>query len=118
MPDKHMVHTFFEVFNERDMEKMGNLLDPDAEFFFPKTQPLIGKERILKFLGILFRQYPQLSFTIHRVIQQDERAAVHWTNQGMNRRRELYENEGVTILEMKNGKIAYISDFFKNTEKF
>ena len=52
------------------------------------------------------------------MIQQDERAAVHWTNQGMNRRREPYENEGVTILEMKNGKISYISDFFKNTEKF
>ena len=118
MPDKQIVNTFFEVFNKRDMEKMEKLLDPDAEFFFPKTQPLIGKERILKFLGILFRQYPQLSFTIQRVIQQDERAAVHWTNQGLNRRREPYQNEGVTILEMQNGKISYISDFFKNTEKF
>ena len=118
MPDKQIVNTFFEVFNKRDMEKMEKLLDPDAEFFFPKTQPLIGKERILKFLGILFRQYPQLSFTIQRVIQQDARAAVHWTNQGFNRRKEAYQNEGVTILELQNAKIKYISDFFKNTEKF
>lgn len=118
MSDEQIVQTFFEVFNNRDMKKMAKLLNTDAEFFFPKTQPLIGRERILKFLGILFRQYPQLSFTIQRMIQQGERAAVHWTNQGLNRRQEPYENEGVTILEMKNGKITYISDFFKNTEKF
>jgi uncharacterized protein (TIGR02246 family) len=118
MSDERIVQTFFEVFNNRDTEKMGNLLTADAEFFFPKTQPLIGRKRILKFLNILFRQYPQLSFTIQRVIQQGERAAVHWTNQGLNRREEPYQNEGVTILEMQNGKITYISDFFKNTEKF
>jgi uncharacterized protein (TIGR02246 family) len=118
MSDEQIVQTFFEVFNNRDTVRMGNLLNSDAEFFFPKTQPLIGRERILKFLKILFRQYPQLSFTIQRVIQQGERAAVHWTNQGFNRREEPYQNEGVTILEMRNGKINYISDFFKNTEKF
>jgi uncharacterized protein (TIGR02246 family) len=118
MADEQIVHTFFEVFNNRDTEKMATLLNADAEFFFPKTQPLIGRDRILKFLGILFRQYPRLSFTIQRVIQQGERAAVHWTNQGFNRRKESYQNEGVTILELQNGKISYISDFFKNTEKF
>jgi len=50
------------------------------------------------------------------VIQQDDKAAVHWTNQGMNRRKEPYQNEGVTILEMQDGKIRFISDFFKDTE--
>ena len=118
MSNEQIVHTFFEVFNNRDTQKMATLLNPDAEFFFPKTRPLIGKDRILKFLKILFRQYPQLSFTIQRVIAQDAQAAVHWTNQGFNRRKEPYQNEGVTILEIQNGKISYISDFFKNTEKF
>jgi ketosteroid isomerase-like protein len=118
MADEQTVKSFFEVFNNRDLKEMASLLDADAEFFFPKTQPLIGRERILKFLGILFRQYPQLSFTIQRVIQQGEWAAVHWTNQGFNRRKEAYQNEGVTILELQNAKIKYISDFFKNTEIF
>lgn len=118
MPDEQIVQKFFEVFNNRDTEKMATLLNSNAEFFFPKTRPLIGKDRILKFLGILFRQYPQLTFTIQRVIKQGQQAAVHWTNQGFNRHKESYQNEGVTILEMQNGKISYISDFFKNTEKF
>jgi ketosteroid isomerase-like protein len=109
---------FFEVLSEQALDKADNLLAPQAEFYFPKTQPLVGKDRILKFLKIFFRQYPELSFTVVRVIRQGNQAAVHWTNRGMNRRKEPYENEGVTILEMENGKIRFISDFFKNTEKW
>jgi ketosteroid isomerase-like protein len=109
---------FFEVLSEQALDKADNLLAPQAEFYFPKTQPLVGKDRILKFLKIFFRQYPELSFTVVRVIRQGDQAAVHWTNHGINRRKEPYENEGVTILEMENGKIRFISDFFKNTEKW
>jgi ketosteroid isomerase-like protein len=58
-----------------------------------------------------------LAFKVQRVIYQGDQAAVHWTNQGMNRRQEPYQNEGVTILEMRDNKISYISDFFKDTEK-
>lgn len=114
--DKHLTHKFFEMLNHRDTKEMEDLVGPDTEFYFPKTQPLIGKKRIMKFLNILFRQYPELTFKIQRVIQQDNRVAVHWTNQGMNRRKEPYQNEGVTILEIQDDKISFISDFFKDTE--
>ena len=58
-----------------------------------------------------------MAFKIQRIILQGDQAAVHWANQGMNRRKEPYQNEGVTILEMQDGKISFISDFFKDTEK-
>jgi ketosteroid isomerase-like protein len=77
MGEEATVLKFFKVFNQRDVAEMGNLLHPDAEFYFPKTQPLIGKERILKFLNILFRQYPELIFDIRQVIHQGNKAAVH-----------------------------------------
>ena len=109
---------FFEVLSEQALDEADNLLAPQAEFYFPKTQPLVGKDRILKFLKIFFRQYPELVFTVLRVIHQGDQAAVHWTNRGINRRKEPYENEGVTIMEIKEGKIIFISDFFKNTEKW
>jgi ketosteroid isomerase-like protein len=112
------VTTFFEVSNSRDIDRMGELLNEDAEFYFPKTQPLIGRERILKFINILFRQYPEMSFEIQRIICEGSNAAVHWTNTGRSRRKEPYQNEGVTILEMKDNKINFISDFFKDTERF
>jgi ketosteroid isomerase-like protein len=62
MPLDQSVITFFEILNTRDMDQMRDLLNEDAELYFPKTQPLIGKERILKFMNILFRQYPELTF--------------------------------------------------------
>jgi ketosteroid isomerase-like protein len=118
MSDEQIILKFFEVFNNRDLDEMSQLLASTAEFYFPKTQPLLGKDRILKFLKLLFRQYPELSFNVKKVILQGDHAAVHWTNRGLNRRRKPYENEGVTILEMENGKIRYVSDFFKDTDKF
>jgi len=117
MSREQTITKFFEVFNSRDINQMRELLHEDAELFFPKTQPLIGKERILKFISILFRQYPELSFEIQRIIREGGHAAVHWTNKGRSRRKEPYQNEGVTILEMEHEKISFISDFFKDTEK-
>ncbi len=118
MSNKPLINKFFDVFNQRDLQQLTALLEPEAEFYFPKTQPLIGRDRILKFLNLLFRQYPSLALEIQRIIQQDDQAAVHWTNKGMNRRKEPYQNEGVTIFEIKDDKISYISDFFKDTERF
>ena len=117
MSDTQLIDMFFDVFNHRDLARMEGVLAADAEFYFPKTQPLIGEERIFKFLKILFRQYPELAFEVKRVILQGEWAAVYWTNKGMNRWEEPYQNEGVTLLEIQNGKIKYISDFFKDTQK-
>ena len=118
MSENKTILKFFEVFNARDLEAMGQLLTSKTEFYFPKTQPLIGKDRILRFFNILFRQYPQLSFEIWQIIRQGDRAAVHWTNRGISRKKEPYHNEGVTILELTTDKISFISDFFKDTEKF
>jgi ketosteroid isomerase-like protein len=118
MPEDQTFLKFFQVLNERDLDEADYLLTTKTEFYFPKMQPMVGKDRILKFLKIFFRQYPELTFTVIRVIHQGDQAVVHWTNRGMNRRKEPYENEGVTLLEMEKGKIVYISDFFKNTEKW
>jgi ketosteroid isomerase-like protein len=69
-------------------------------------------------LNILFRQYPELTFEIQRTVCEGNKAAVHWTNKGRSRKNEPYKNEGATILELVDDKIFFISDFFKDTEKF
>ena len=118
MPSESFIREFFEVLNERNLDEMEHLFSSEAKLYFPKTQPLIGKNRIFKFFNILFHQYPQLNFDIQRIIIQGNLAAIHWTNQGKNKRDTPYENEGVTIMELMNGKIIFISDFFKDTGKF
>jgi len=118
MSHDRLIVRFFNLVNKRDMNRFKELLTENAEFYFPKTRPLLGKDQIIRFFNILFRQYPELGFKIHRKIIQGQMAAVHWTNHGVSRRGEPYENEGVTILEIEEDKIRLISDFFKDTEKF
>jgi ketosteroid isomerase-like protein len=109
---------FFEIVNRRDLDALGDGLTEDAEFYFPKTQPLRGRNKVIRFFKILFRQFPKLDFEVQRVIIQGQIGAVHWKNSGVNRKQEPYDNEGVTLLEMRGDKIGYISDFFKDTGKF
>ena len=118
MKNNEVVSCFFDLVNERNLEKLEALLKENSEFYFPKTKPIVGKNRIIRFFKILFHRFPQLEFRTHRIIIQGSKAAVHWSNRGMSRREEPYENEGVTILEMEKGRIRFISDFFKDTEKF
>jgi ketosteroid isomerase-like protein len=118
MNNDKAISRFFELVNERDLEKLEALLTENAAFYFPKTKPMLGKDRIIRFFKILFHKFPQLEFQTQGTIRQGSKAAVHWSNQGMSRRDEPYQNEGVTILEMEEGRIKYISDFFKDTEKF
>jgi len=116
MSEGYFITQFFELINMREMDRFGDLLTEDAQFYFPKTQPLIGRGRIIRFFKILFRQYPKLAFEVQGEIIQGQRAAVHWTNQGVHKSGQPYENEGVTILELEGDKIRYISDFFKDTD--
>jgi predicted SnoaL-like aldol condensation-catalyzing enzyme len=68
MLDKNILDNFFESVNNRETKQIGDLFIEDAEFHFPKTQPLTGRERIVRFFKILFRQYPELSFQIQGTI--------------------------------------------------
>ena len=115
MPTDHAIIHLFEIINRRDLDRFNDLLTEEAEFYFPKTQPLLGRDRIIRFFKILFRQYPQLTFEVQGEITQGQKAAVHWTNRGIHKSGEPYENEGVTILELDGDRIRYISDFFKDT---
>lgn len=46
------------------------------------------------------------------------RAAVHWTNAGRTREGADYANEGVTLMHLREGRVVWMSDFFKDTERF
>jgi len=118
MPDRESVIRFFEYVNGRDLVALEMDLDPGCVFRFPKTQDLVGPERILKFFRLLFRQFPELSFEVRNVLVEGHRAAVHWTNRGRRRSGEDYRNEGVTWMEWREGRLHPISGFFKDTDLF
>ena len=118
MDSKHLLALLFAGLNQKNLDELSDELADDAVFLFPKTAPLVGKKKILSFMKVLIRRYPNLIFTLGRMTGDETLGAVEWTNHGNAKNGEPYENAGVTFLEVRDGKIAYISDTFKDTDKF
>jgi len=106
----------FAAMNARDPSAFAALLGEAAVFHFPGTAPIEGAARIEKFIKILFFRYPALAFDVRRVIADERRAAVEWTNEGTSRGGAPYRNAGVTVIEIgADGRVIYLSDTFKDT---
>jgi ketosteroid isomerase-like protein len=118
MPNSKFAAEFFELINRRSFDQMGDYLTEDSYLYFPKTQPLMGRERILKFFQVLFRQYPELHFEVQRIIAQGESVAMHWTNQGVTRKKEHYENEGVTLFDLRIRRLFLSAIFLRTRRSF
>ena len=118
MTPKECLSVLFESMNQKSLDTLSEILADDAVFLFPKTAPLEGKKRIAIFLKVLCCKYPNLTFSVGRITGDIQSAAAEWTNSGDTKNGEHYENAGATFLEMKDDKIIYISDTFKDTEKF
>jgi steroid delta-isomerase-like uncharacterized protein len=115
---EQVANAVFEALNARDAGAFISLLSEDAVFDFPGTRPIAGPERIERFLRILFCKYPTLRFEVGRVIADERRAAAEWTNAGETREGAPYRNAGVTVIELRDGRIVYLSDTFKDTSSF
>jgi ketosteroid isomerase-like protein len=118
MSPKALLLSVFEAINEKKLIELTDFLADDAVFHFPKTAPIEGEKRIITFMKVLLRKYPDLTFTPGRLIANETMAAAEWTNRGQSKNGDPHENAGVTFLQSENGKIVYISDTFKNTDKF
>ena len=112
---KALTKIIFDTFNNRDISELERYLAEDAVFDFPGTEVIRGPKRILLFFKILFRKYPRLKFQILDILVDGDRACAVWSNDGEDSKGNPYNNRGVTIVRVKDGKIVFISDYFKDT---
>ena len=113
--NKHIAGIIFSSLNNRELSLLTNYLDENAAFDFPGTKLIKGRKKILTFFKILFRKYPRLTFTIEKTIEDGEQVCVQWTNEGVTSQGNPYNNRGITFVHISEGKIHFISDYFKNT---
>lgn len=112
---REIVQILFNALNSRDLTPLDVYLDEDASFDFPGTGLISGRKKILLFFKILFRKYSRLTFSVLKVIEEEERACAVWTNEGEGKGGKSYSNRGITLLELKEGRIVLLSDYFKDT---
>ena len=110
-----IANVIFSTLNNRELDQLDDYLDENATFNFPGTNLIKGRKKILTFFKILFRKYPRLTFTVQESIVDGEKVCIFWTNEGITSSSTHYANQGVTFVQIRGGKIRFISDYFKNT---
>jgi ketosteroid isomerase-like protein len=105
----------FKAMNTRDFSELEKIVSGDVVFDFPGAGRIEGYKRVIIFLKALLRRYPQLTFEVSEIITGSQRACVVWTNKGEDIEGNAYKNNGMTLLHFSEGKIKFISDYFKDT---
>lgn len=105
----------FRAMNSRDFTEFEQMVTDDVSFDFPGAGKVEGSRRTLLLLKSILRKYPELHFTISEIITKENRAVVIWTNKGKDNQGNPYANSGATLLHFSQGKISFISDYFKDT---
>jgi ketosteroid isomerase-like protein len=113
--NRRLAQALISCMNKRDPLDLEKSLSKDAVLDFPGTSQIEGRKRIITFFKALFRKYPRLEFTIRDIIVEEDRACILWTNEGVKANGEDYKNSGITFVRMAEGKIDFISDYFKDT---
>ncbi len=112
---RKLAKMIFEALNSRDFSEVQPHLSDDVILNFPGVGDVIGIKRVIVFMKTLLRKYPKLFFSVSAVIVENENAVAVWTNKGEDSSGESYSNSGNTLFHFTNGKITFISDYFKDT---
>lgn len=105
----------FDAINRRDFEIFEDIVSEDVKFDFPGVDLMEGKKRVIMFFKILFRKYTKLEFSVETVIASDNKSCIKWKNCGILVNGDTYSNNGLTWINFDEGKITFMSDYFKDT---
>lgn len=130
---KKMMGSGTDVMNERDVEKIIKHWRDDAVMIYPgaiysgsvsvsgRTE---GKAALRVFFAKFMEQFPELTFTIKETYIKDMFAigfsntiASEFEVTYTNKHGETFENKGVTVIQIKRGKVAQIEDYYFDSEK-
>lgn len=110
-----LIRLLFEAMNSREFSAFEKVISEDVAFDFPGAGRAEGGRRTLLLLKTLLRKFPELTFSITEIVAQSDRACAVWTNEGKDSRGNPYSNSGITLFHFRDGKIIFISDYFKDT---
>jgi len=125
---KKMMGSGTDVMNERDVDKILTHWRDDAVMIYPGVTVVSGRSEGKVALQAFFRkfmeQFPEIKFSIKETYIKDM-FAVGFSNSiasefevtYTNKHGETFENRGVTVIQIKNGKVQQIQDYYFDVEK-
>ncbi|HSX03451.1 MAG TPA: ketosteroid isomerase-related protein [Rhabdochlamydiaceae bacterium] len=123
---KELIHTYYDAFNKRDMEKFFSLMTEDVAHDVNQRDRQMGKAEFKKFMEVSFDHCKERCFDI--VIMTNEKgdhAAAEFmcegtylkTAQGFpEARKQQYKLPVGAFFEIKGGKISRVTTYYNMSE--
>jgi ketosteroid isomerase-like protein len=112
---RRLTATFADI-GRRDVGRLLQGLAPDVHHRFAGEHALGGerhsRESVGRWFDRLFRLYPSLTFTLHRVLVSgwpwDLTATVEWTARAVPQQGPAYVNVGAHVIRIQRGRVTHI----------
>ena len=112
----------FDALNQHDLPKFMSAWRDDGVFVYPGEIPesgtFQGKSAVEDWFRRFFEQFPRIRFDIQDLcvgnifdLSGTNVVAVHWNVQLANRGGRVGQNSGVTVVNIKRGKVFLVKDF-------
>jgi len=112
----------FDAMNRHDLQKFMSAWREDGVFVYPGDIPesgtFQGKSAVEGWFRHFFEQFPRIRFDIQDLCVRNifdlsgtNVVGVHWNIQLTNREGRVGQNSGVTVVNIKRGKVFLVKDF-------
>jgi len=119
---KKAIADAFNAMNRHDLGKFMSAWRDDGEFVYPGEIPASGtfqgKSAVESWFRNFFDQFPKIEFDVQDICVRNILAfsgtnviAVHWNIRLTNREGRVGQNSGVTVVNIKGGKVIHVKDF-------
>jgi ketosteroid isomerase-like protein len=120
-PTFDMKTDFFDALSIGNIEQASQVFASNGVLLFPGARPMEGRMLIKRMLGIIRRKYDTIAWRpIGPVVSSDGWVVTSWSVAGTFRHTQgAYRNEVLSLARLDlDGKIAILSDYFKDTLAF
>jgi len=114
--------TWDNIINKGDLDLINNTNFTDSITLITSPENIVGIDDFKAYYANFVTGFSDVDFTIEDVFGQDDKIVKHWRFKGthtgdffgMPATGKMVDVDGVTLVEMKDGKIAQEQDFFDN----
>lgn len=99
--------------NSGDVESLVDLFSDNAELSnLIFTEPLTGRDGILRFWLDYLNEFHQIASRFVSVIENDTSVVLEWESEGTVKTGEPIKYRGITLLKIKSGKIRNFRSYY------
>jgi limonene-1,2-epoxide hydrolase len=117
---KEKILAFMEDMQSNDASRIANWFGEDSVLWIPPATPVTGYSRIKALFRAMFNRYEFLKWEIVDILPVSDNRCIHiCESSGKLKGCDPYQNRVITdIIFNEEGKIASLSDYFKDTAVF